>query len=233
MATAEQARFTYDATKEFYRGDLKSDNKEYRSRFELAAEIWWHKAMSRVDRRALRLPMADGLIGQDDFAGQTPLEAGAMLYGAMRGMRAGNCGQMACVAIYIANMKGVALNDMWLVTVFNQNTKKSGLGSGLGWGDSKKMTFGHSWAALGAPPHGFFVDPCADFWCPAPQYASNLRVTLDKWQRQGKRICVGWGEDPKDAEWTNANDGALLSLLDEGTRQISAIQSNRSIPASA
>jgi hypothetical protein len=44
---------------------------------------------------------------------------------------------------------------------------------------------------------------------------------------------VGWGEDPKDAEWTNANDGALLSLLDEGTRQISAIQSNRSIPASA
>jgi hypothetical protein len=131
--------------------------------------------------------------------------------------------------IYIASMKGVALNDMWLVTVFNQNTKKSG----LGWGDSKSMTFGHTWAALGAPPHGFVVDPWADFWCPAPQYATDLRVTLDKWQREGKRIKVGWGEDPKDEEWTNANDGALLSLLDEGTRKMSTIQSNRPIPASA
>jgi hypothetical protein len=98
MATAEQARLTYDATKEFYKCDLKSNNKEYGNRFKLAGEIGWQKAMSRVDRRTLRLPMADGLIGQDDFAGQTPLEAGAMLYGAMRGTRAGNCGQMACVA---------------------------------------------------------------------------------------------------------------------------------------
>ena len=31
MATAEQARLNYEATKDFYKGDLKSNNKEKRT----------------------------------------------------------------------------------------------------------------------------------------------------------------------------------------------------------
>ena len=129
MATAEQARLTYEATKDFYKGDLKSNNKEDEDRDKLATVFGSVKANSRVDRRALGFPMAEGLINQDNFSGQTPLEVGATLYGAIRGQRAGNCGQMACVAIYIASMKGVAPNDMWLVTVSNPNTKPSGTGA--------------------------------------------------------------------------------------------------------
>jgi hypothetical protein len=128
MATAEQARLIYEATKDFYKGDLKSTNKEYENRFKLARVIGWDKAVSRVERQALHLPMAEGLISQGNFLDQTPMEAGATLYGAIRGQRAGNCGQMACVAIYITSMKGVAPNDMRLITAGNQKTKGSGWG---------------------------------------------------------------------------------------------------------
>ena len=229
MATAEQARLTYEATKDFYKGDLKSNNKEYENRFRLATVIGWEKAMSRVDRRALRLPMAEGLINQDNFSGQTPLEVGAMLYGAIRGQRAGNCGQMACVAIYIASMKGVALSDMWLVTVVNPNTRGSGWRIEPHYG--LPMSFGHSWAEFGPAGNGFIVDPWADFCCSRAQYAITLRAKLDQWQREGKRINVGWGDGPKGVGmWTNANDGAILSLLDENTRGRSALASDQRIP---
>ncbi len=56
MATAEQSRLTYEATKDFYKGDLKSNNKEYEDRDKLAMVFGAVKANSRVDRRALRFP---------------------------------------------------------------------------------------------------------------------------------------------------------------------------------
>ena len=148
MATAEQARLTYEATKDFYKGDLKSNNKEDQDRDKLATVFGSVKANSRVDRRALGFPMAEGLINQDNFSGQTPLEVGATLYGAIRGQRAGNCGQMACVAIYIASMKGVAPNDMWLVTVSNPNTKPS-VRSYFESHYGLPMSFSHQWAEFG------------------------------------------------------------------------------------
>ncbi len=220
---------TYEATKDFYKGDLKSNNKEYENRFKLATKIGWDKAVSRVDQQALRFPMADGLISQDNFSGQTPLEAGATLYGAMRGQRAGNCGQMACVAIYIASMKGVAPNDMWLITAGNRKTKGSGWGLEPHYG--LPMTFAHSWAEFGPPGHGFIVDPWADYWCARGAHAITFRAKLDKWQQEGKRISVGWGDGPNAVGmWTNANDAAILSLLDQHTRVLTVLQSDQPIP---
>jgi hypothetical protein len=230
MATAEQARLTYEATKDFYKRDLKSSNKEYEDRDKLAKVFGSVKANSRVDRRALRFPMAEGLINQDNFSGQTPLEVGATLYGAIRGQRAGNCGQMACVAIYIASMKGVAPNDMWLVTASNPNIKPSA------WSYFEShyglpMSFSHQWAEFGPPRQGFIVDPWGDYWCARSAHTITFKAKLDKWQREGKRINVGWGDGATGVGvWTNANDGAILSLLDEGTRKTWALTSDHRIP---
>jgi hypothetical protein len=136
---------------------------------------------------------------------------------------------MACVAIYIASTKGVVPNDMWLVTVTNPNT------IGKGWTFESHhglpMAFGHSWLEFGPPQQGFVVDPWADICVQRAQYTATLRAKLDQWHREGKRINVIWGEKANAVgRMMDANDPAILSLLDEGTCQWSVLASNTPMP---
>lgn len=47
--------------------------------------------------------------------------------------------------------------------------------------------------------------------CPTSEFGDALRAKLDRWHREGKRIGVNWSNG--DRLWTNANDKAILSLL--------------------
>jgi hypothetical protein len=227
MATQQQAIDVHDDTKKFYKRDLKSDNKVYDPRASLIVAIGWGKAWDRMDRRESRLPQATALITNYKFSGQTPLQIGATLAGAIQGQRAGNCGEMACVAIYLASQRGVAPNDMWLVTATNRATK------GAGWffqsHHGLTMAFGHSWAEFGPPGNGFVVDPWANFWCPRAQYQATLTGKLKQWQQQGKKINVIWETESGEPvpRLMDANDPAILSLL---LTTPHTIQSNQRIP---
>jgi hypothetical protein len=62
-------------------------------------------------------------------------------------------------------------------------------------------------------------------------HAITFRAKLDKWQKEGKRISVSWGDGPDAVGmWTNANDAAIFSLFDQHTGVMTALQSDQPIP---
>ena len=221
MASATQAGNTFTTTRQFFQAGEKSDNKTYGDggveilrplRLAIAAGIDLQAASERVERRgndrdassALRLAAERrGL----RFNGRTPIGIGTVRY--RQGLRYGNCGIMAAVAMFLANQEqNVAPSDMWLVSVSNPNTTK-------GWFKKSNLRFGHDYAELGTagdPGGPFVVDPWAGVCCSLNDYPTVLKSKLDKWASQGKRVAVGW-DDGQENVWTTANDDAILSLV--------------------
>jgi hypothetical protein len=226
MATLLQAQNTLVATRAFFKPGEKASNKQYGdgvSKFfdplgatravplALGRNINFFNAQDKVTRRdtnreaSSQLQNAEG----DITAGGTtpPLDVGtARVTG---GLRYGNCGVMACVAIHFAHwQEHVPRNQLFCVTVYNRNYTE---GFGI---FQKNMTFGHSWALLGNHPPilgvpNYVVDPWADVVCDQANFANDLTAALNAWAGQGKRIWVNWSNGNV---WTTANDAAILSL---------------------
>jgi hypothetical protein len=232
MATLYESQTAYEATRAFFKGGDKSANKTYETGISATAQLiaakrlssgaWlsWAEAEAKIaDRNA---KAAQHLNDQGvALNNQTPVQFGqARVNG---NITYGNCGVMACVALYYATQypAGIQQNEMWHVTATNENTRMTLTTRGhilmaYKMGESY-MTFGHSWAVLGTSQNGqWVVDPWAGLYCRIGEYPQRLKEQLDKWHSHGKRVNVGWKSLKLNQDFgrvMNANDDAILSLV--------------------
>jgi hypothetical protein len=219
MATWEQAEQTFTLSRKFFSAKdmaLKSTNKAYANeRGEIgdaqieklagAKNISEDAATVIVLRRGnARLEAKARGKYENELPGKTPVGYGKLVV--ERGSDTGNCGVMACVAMWYARTVGVAAANMWLVTVTNEKTKRTDPVAG-----KLRMKFGHSYALLGGPGKKYIVDPWAGIICLESEYKEMMKAKMEKWHQQGKRIMVNWSNG--DYEWANATDKTVLSLL--------------------
>jgi hypothetical protein len=220
VVTQDKAKTAYNNAREFYKGGIKSSNKEYNDAFSKQGQadqlvsamadtrksLDSNQAYTRVEERYNHCQLSSKEAKRISAANKTPLQFGTEMVNA--GNTAGNCGEMACVVLHFAAKQGILPSEMWHVTAYNHTTTSLFKG---------RMEFGHSWAQLGNPQSKFgavfFADPWAGVFCLHNQYAAALKFQLDKWQRQGKRVHVNWANT---SGWMNANDSAILSLTGEG-----------------
>jgi hypothetical protein len=238
MPTLAQAQTAFSNTRRYYKLGVKSSNKRYEGHQYGASflntepeeslvrgnpkPITLDEAHVRVARRLLN----NSHSGMMATAGKnaaisdmnvaivddiSPFDYGRLMVNQQND--AGNCGVMACVAIYYANLAGVPLNQMWSVTAENPTTT---------YGKYGKMLFGHSWAQLGTggQPDCVIVDPWAGVVCKELDYVTTLKSHLDQWFRQGKRIATQWSDNHGKQVWLNANHETVLSLLETGSERV-------------
>lgn len=217
MATLNQAQAVFTLARNFFSqpGASKSNNKVYfhpSQDLDQAATVLAQakgiplaQAKNQVNTRvAARLQASGQGVHGPNRQGMTPIGLGQITVNT--NTPTGNCGLMACVAMYYASVTvpHVPANEMWMVTVYNKWTRESLLGFNY-------MKFGHSWALLGAEGSPqFIVDPWAGVVCPKADYQDELTAQLNKWARQGKRVWVNY---EKGCVWTQANDPNILSLF--------------------
>jgi hypothetical protein len=186
MVTRTQAENTLSEVRAFYKHDLKSSNKAYiNSSFGLTLSNN-NISQSRLISEANRAK----------FKGKTPYQIGAYLHRQRNGARAGNCGEMAAVAVYLAIKNyNVSMDEAFLWTL----TAPGGL--------LVQGGFGHSVAFLGdetAKQNGWLVDPWCNLCCSFADYRQALNLKLLEWKTEGKRIMVpglrgGWLEPTHQA----------------------------------
>lgn len=160
MVYAVQASEAFKKTRAFFKGNLKSANKRYTGDDgqsvapQLAKErgISLEDAELNIEWHNSNQLKADELISQERQTSKqgSPIGLGHDRYNA--GMAYGNCGEMACVAMYIGFALGVPPDAMVLVTAYNKKNTKGLFGS-------THMTFGHSWAQFGPDDDGWVIDP--------------------------------------------------------------------------
>lgn len=115
-------------------------------------------------------------------------EKGQIIY-ASSNYASGNCGEMACVASYLAiSVFGADRNEVWIGTI----TKP---------GDHVFCLVGPKPAAKSVEHmnnSSFVIDPWLNTACTASKYEHRARVKFWKWHKQGKRIAftgsvgTGW-----------------------------------------
>lgn len=240
MATEDQARGAYDDARKFFKDGLKSGNKLYidcgfskklnldeavGTLIKAIPDIDPEDAKKRVSRRIENRSEArpTGIFQKDWLGNKTPVWFGEKTV--LDNMKDGNCGVMACVAMYYATERKVPAFETFLVTAYNYNTSRK-----LSFFRTERMSFGHSWALLGVGDgQGFVVDPWAGVCCAENQFEEQFRVKMEKWASQGKRILVDYKEY---SEWTEANHPDVLSLFAQG-RTLRAVRGSEFFPAPA
>jgi hypothetical protein len=235
MPTWNQAKDAFDFTRGYYKLGEKSGNKRYDGH-----QYGWaylnttpeesliagnpkpmtpvqaqHRVAQRLIRNSNSVPrvsVGKGAVAQAmnvaTINDVSPYDVGRLM--AAQQNQAGNCGIMACVAIFYASSVGISINEMWSVQAYNHTTTGK-------WGT---MNFGHAWAQLGTAglPDCFIVDPWAGVVCKELEYVSALKSQLNKWEKQGKRIETQWSDS--DHVWMTANHSSVLSLLEDGSYRI-------------
>jgi hypothetical protein len=211
MATEEQVRGTFTKTRDFYKGGAKSSNKGYVVPLSVGLtpeqkhrndDMEWSAKLSTWRR--------------DKIAGRTIIEKGGILYNS--NIKAGNCGEMAAVAMFIAVAhKLVPPTEVVHVTAFNSSHTKWKDGRGSLY--ASKLKFGHSWLRIG--PNGgevWIVDPWANVCCRESEQKTDTRKSLTHWATENKRILVQWedGAGEPYSVWTTATDDAVMALFDAG-----------------
>jgi hypothetical protein len=235
MASMHQARMAFTAARDFFgqAGALKSTNKAYIDpttaddagwsalgtvlQLAEAKGITPDDALAKIrSRAAARLQARNQGEYEAMMSGATPVQYGEITV--RKNSPTGNCGVMACVAMHYASMAHVPVNEMFLVTAYNQTTRAVPLNpfDRTTW-NSETMEFGHSWALLGLGTKDnpeFIVDPWAGIVCASASFEQKLKAKLDEWQGQGKRIAVNY---TNSTYWLQANHHAVRSLFGAGS----------------
>src|SRR5262249_639424 len=144
-------------TRKLLKPSLKSDNKFYPYSVEDSVKDWWDGTGKKQqwDRRNASVKAQADIPGcVVDVEGMTILEAGRALYDKGRSNPAtwyGNCGEQACIALYLCHSRfGVDERNLRLLT-FN------------------KGLFGHDLVQVGVNPNGSnkaaFCDPWMNIAC--------------------------------------------------------------------
>jgi hypothetical protein len=185
MVTQTQAENTLSEVRAFYKHDLKAANKAYINDSYGLTLSTNNISQSRLISKANR----------DKLKGKTPYEIGAYLHRQRSGTRAGNCGEMAAVAIYLAiENYDVSMDQVFLWTFIAPG------------GVLVQGGFGHSVAFFGdeKAKQGWVVDAWCNLCCGYSDYNRALNRKLLEWKSEGKRIMVpglrgGWLEPTHQA----------------------------------
>jgi hypothetical protein len=188
----EKANNTFTTVHAFYKGGEKSDNKKYEGN-NLSPKQLVRNSKQPSNNVFLQTK-------REEVKNKTPQDIGHFFY--TSGFSTGNCGEMACVALYVAELKGVPKDQLKLMTHY---TKHKLFGNANG--------FGHSYALLG-PDNGeqWVIDPWANICCDIKDYAETFKNKMDAWTAEGKRI--GIPAFMGGANWLPPNDSHLATLLD-------------------
>ncbi len=214
--TQSIARMTLQATRDFYKGQVKSANKAYDIEGKVKYKAGTVKRDtivlpgSAADIRDRNAALAEDVLGslRDEMKGKSPLEAGGILF-KTRGPRAGNCGEMACVAIHIAHVfGGVPAAKLYLKYVE---------------GKASKFGFSHQFMlmtkldddtsqnppnATGPQHTSWVVDPWANICCRLADFATEFDAQMTHWTRVGKRIHAKKGHA---AMWCEPSHACVLA----------------------
>jgi hypothetical protein len=121
---------------------------------------------------------------------------------------AGNCDQMAHVAVDTINLSG---------------------------GDARiAQVKGHTFAVVGGPKGGqitsgfkgpewadaWVVDPWAGISCPAGDYRNQFEQRMQEWSRSGKQILISDGGTPPQSVWRDPRDPGWINATVHGDAQV-------------
>ena len=179
----EMAQQIFRKTRAFFKGDVKSFNKLYTDDTEgdlplpTSEKVWdrWSNqltAKSAVEKY------------RKENKGETLLQYGQALHAMRQGERAGNCLEMACVAMAIAVESAVPKECQFLGAITDPgdhcflviNAQKPA------WKTVREMTA----RAAGS----WVIDPWSRTCCSGEYYQAAFCAMLARWTRQGKRIRV-------------------------------------------
>jgi hypothetical protein len=203
MVTYAQANGTLTRVRSFYKNGIKSSNKAYTT--DQKSLIPPVPTLQKHVTRNANIAISERALPGHRTAGAekwTPYVAGGDLLHS--GDTAGNCGEMACVALYVAiSEQGVPRQEAFLWTLTAQQ----------GWLPPVQGGFGHSVAFLGSindVDNGWIVDP----WCNLCKHPDDYRDTsltarLIQWEGQGKRIRV----PGLLGGWLNPTHAAITNIL--------------------
>lgn len=201
VISEKNARAIFAETRAFFKGDVKSANKLY----GVGQDGEWRDAARAPNadeaNRAAQQAIADSLVSESrDRLEQeqlTHFAYGFRILRAEQGRRAGNCFEMACVAMAIAYVK----YDVKLEWLFIASIRDPGDHAFLIVNDVRP-----TWATIpdltAGGSEAWAIDPWANTVCKGDAYEAAFLDKMGQWAQQGKRIYYvtrrrlfrGWAE---------------------------------------
>jgi hypothetical protein len=216
MVTKISAERIYGEVRDFYKGNLKSDNKEYdlndKTFAELSKKIGEKRALERITTRNDNQKTVLGQLERlrrdyptyDIEKGKPSvlrLSATAEIIARQPNGRVGNCGEMAILACHYAAKKGI--KNAWVARVSRPGDHEFCLldppATPPAWNSLEEMT-----SAIGDNATCWVVDPWAGTCCKAGCYCEQFCQKMGIWTQQGKRIRL------PDSSWTDPNNNGYL-----------------------
>lgn len=188
----QKVRGTFAEARAFYKGHNKSGNKAYPG-----SEKPRH--VTRTEKSFSANQQISDLRNKLDFSKKSPRENGEYLYN--NEVRYGNCAEMTCVALYIADAR-FSIDKNLLFVASMRGLEKS----------SNGVEFGHEFALIKLNnDEKWCVDPWADICCRLPEYSTEFRKKMQHWTQKGKRLALRGTET--SLYWAVPNENVVLSIL--------------------
>jgi hypothetical protein len=146
-------------------------------------------------READEMMVGGSVLGNELKTGVSWLHAGLKFYQSLTANRDGwygNCGEQACLALWLAfsSPNNMAADDLYIATWEHK--------TGYFW---RQHIFCHQALVLRAANGDAYCDPWLHIACEKGDYRDQVRRKLDDWTGKGKRFLVegfGWAEPKND-----------------------------------
>ena len=187
----QKVRNTFEMTRAFYKGHLKSANKAY-------PYSEGTREKKRTEDSFTANKQISDLRDMLDVSKRSPQENGEYLY--KNDVRYGNCAEMTCVALYLADTQfHINKSQLFLATLRGLDRSSNG------------VEFGHDFALIKLDDGKWCVDPWANICCSLSEYQTEFRKQMEHWTQKGKRLALR-GSDTS-LYWAVPNEGVVLSIL--------------------
>ncbi len=229
MMYLDKARIYLGVTRRLMKGTLKSGNKLYNYHFWNSAP---DKGKGRLEKRNTNAPNAEARLAviRNILRGEdlTFLGWGGRLYQMLdlkgpeeHARFAGNCGEQAAVALYLAYQRGGILpQHLWMWTWQKEHS-----------GNIRDTTLSHMSAYFGTlrtnkasgnripvdQLDGSFCDPWMNIACDSAQYIKDSNAKLSQWKEKRKELWFGeynYQNDPISYNPTDYRDFAKSRIYE-------------------
>jgi hypothetical protein len=231
MASESLAKKVFEEARKLYEGGFKSANKRYDD--DPRHISWWKRISGKAEDRNATQPQASVTVGTLRQTKGTILQYGKYMYDMH--VPAGNCGDLAQLACYLATRQGAAADQLALVSVYTARTWKVNQGGGLWRTKATKKEADHAFAVYGDSDSltelasytydmvtiqvkggytgkVFAIDPWANLVCPLHKYPAKAEAKMRSWGSYGKRVLWVFGSGNDDYEWCQP-DGEYLEVF--------------------
>lgn len=203
MVDSYTVKSIFEQTREFYQNGVKSNNKCYHgeeSKMPPTSRFfnWKLSKKQKLRNETVRKTLSSFQATRNSYAkpGDSLLSVGTTLHST--GNNAGNCGEMACVALHIAiENNHVPVNDVKYCQLDYANAEDG-------------RSFNHTFIAIGTEEGEWIVDPWANVCCKTDEYADQVTAKMKKWNKEGKRLQFVQNEKPY---WGSPEDPIMQDLI--------------------